>query len=182
MVVGVSSEERNQNVSERVLGLMKKWIFLFFLLLGCGFFQEKVSIDDKRVQELLKVANAFDRVSHGFTPIPITADVRLESQTRRSYDVMLHISSSTSRTIAFRKAGDSCKWIGEQESFRGPKQYTTVDGTSYEQISLTYHIEKVSGGPLNKLVVSYFGEDTRLAGGRELTLEMVKPILKEWGY
>lgn len=182
MIVGVGSEEWDQNVPERMLARRRKWIFSVLLLMGCGFFPEKVSVDDKRVQELLKAANAFDRVSHGFTPIPITADIRLESQTRRSYDVMLHISSSTSRTIAFRKTADDYRWIGEQESFRGPKQYTTVDGTSYEQIVLTYHIEKISSDPLNKLIVNYFGEDARLVGVRELTLEIVKPILKEWGY
>lgn len=180
--MGVGSEERDKNIPERVLAPMKKWIFPVLLLMGCGFFPEKVSMDDKRVQSLLKSARVFDRVSHGFTPIPITADVRLESQTRRSYDVMLHISSSTSRTIAFRKTEDGYKWIGEQEVFRGPKQYTTVDGTFYEEIGMTYHIEKFSGDPLNKLIVNYFGEDARLVGMKELTLEIVKPILKEWGY
>ena len=161
---------------------MKKWIFSVLFLMGCGFFSEKVSVDDKRVQELLKAANAFDRISYGFTPIPVTADISLETQNNRSYDAMLHISSTTSRTIAFRKTADGYRWIGEQESFRGPKQYTTVDGTSYEEIALTYEIEKVAGATPNKLAVHYFGEDARLVGVKELTLEIVKPILKEWGY
>lgn len=94
---------------------------------------------------------------------------------------MLHIYSKTSRTIAFRKDGNNYRWIGEQETFQGPKQYTSVDGTFYETICLNYDIEPVSGFPINQLGISYFGEDPRLKKST-LTLEEIKPILKEWGY
>ncbi len=136
---------------------------------------------------MLDAAASFDRESNGFTPLPKEADVRLESRPRERYDAMLHIYSKTSRTISFRKTGDVYKWTGEQETFQGPKQYTTVDGTFYERICLTYDIEKVSGYPTNKLNVSYWGDSQPLAKRRgltrdKLTLEDVKPVLKEWGY
>jgi hypothetical protein len=34
----------------------------------------------------------------------------------------------------------------------------------------------------SQLKVTYRGEDPRLAGRNNLTLVVVKPILKEWGY
>lgn len=154
---------------------------------GCGFIPEKVDIGDPRVQSLLKVASSFDRTSYGFSSIPNEAkDVRLALRPTDRYDAMLHIDSKTSRTIAFRKVSGGYRWIGEQESFRGPKRYTNVDGMFYEQVVLNYDIEKVSGDPTNVLVVSYWGEDSRLSNGGQvrkgLTLNDVKPILKEWGY
>jgi hypothetical protein len=95
---------------------------------------------------------------------------------------MLHIYGRTSRTIAFRKQGGGFTWIGEQEIYKGPKQYTTVDGTFFEEVSLTYELQRVAHYRLNHLNISYFGEDTRLAHKVDLTLEAVLPILKEWGY
>jgi len=157
-------------------------ILAICLAAGCGFIPEKVTMDDPRIQPLLKAAASFDRAAHGFTPIPKSADVRFESRPTDRYDAMLHISSTTSRTISFRKTADGYRWTGEQEQFSGPKQYTTVDGTFFEQIGLTYEIELVSGAPLNKLWVNYSGEDPRLQYRYDLTLADVRPILKEWKY
>ena len=139
-------------------------------------------MSDPKLQPMLTAAAFFDRVGYGFSPMPTKADVRLEVRSGRAYDAMLHIYSRTSRTIAFRKIDKGYRWIGEQESFQGPKQYTTVDGTFYESISLTYDIEKVSGYPINRLNISYWGEDPRLVDHRDLTLKEAQPILKEWGY
>lgn len=162
---------------------MRKLLICWLLLsVSCGFWPEKVDMSDPKLQPMLKAAAVFDRITFGFSPIPSKADVRLELRSGREYDAMLHIYSKTSRTIAFRKTEEGYRWIGEQESFQGPKQYTTVDGTFYESITLTYDIEKVSGYPTNKLNVSYWGEDPRLVDRRELTLKEVQPILKDWGY
>ena len=140
-------------------------------------------MDDPRIQPLLQAAASFDRTSFGFTPIPQAAQVYYESRPTEKYDAMLHIDGTTSRTIAFRKTPDGTfHWIGEQEIFQGPKQYTTVDGTFYEQICLTYDIEPVSGYPRNELGVSYSGEDSRLQNKLKLTLDDVRPVLKEWGF
>jgi len=95
---------------------------------------------------------------------------------------MLHISSKTSRTIAFRKTSNGYRWIGDQEIFQGPKEYRTVDGTLHEQLTLTYEVESVSGFPTSRLNITYHGEDPRLAGRSSLSLADVKPILREWGY
>lgn len=141
-------------------------------------------MDDPRIKPLLQAASSLDRSSYGFTPIPEIADVRLELGSGNGYDAMLHIDGKTSRTIAFRKVSGGWRWVGEQESFRGPRTYKTADGTFYEQIVLTYETEHVSGAPLNKLDITYFGEDPRLGSGvnSNLTLDKVRPILKEWGY
>jgi hypothetical protein len=95
---------------------------------------------------------------------------------------MLHITTKTVRTIAFRKENGNYFWIGEQETFEGPKTYKTVDGTFHEAITLTYETQNISGYPLNQLNVSYRGEDPRLEAPKQLTLAAVKPILKEWSY
>lgn len=130
----------------------------------------------------MKAAQSFDRTSYGFSPIPKQANVRLELRPTGRYDAMLHIAAKTFRTIAFRKENGNYVWIGDQETFKGPKKYETVDGVFNEAITLTYETQGVSGYPLNQLDVTYHGEDSRLAGQNNLTLAMVKPILKEWGY
>ena len=138
-----------------------------------------------RIQPLLKAAASFDRTAYGFTPLPTTADdVRFESKPNDGYDAMLHIESRTSRTIAFRKTSGGYKWIGEQEGFRGPKKYTTSDGTFNEMIWLNYDAEPlhVGGFPTNRLCIEYFGEDDRLVLRNDLKLDDIKPILKEWKY
>ena len=157
-------------------------VVLAFLTVGCGIFPENVSVSDQRVQSLLKVAADFDRASYGFSPLPTSGRVSLESKPRAGYDAMLHLGGKTSRTIAFRKNTTGYSWIGEQEMFEGPKMYKSVDGTFHEEVTLTFEKEHVSGVPLNKLNVSYMGEDSRLAGRVDLSLRDVKPILKEWGY
>jgi hypothetical protein len=157
-------------------------LVLVFLVAGCGIFPENVSISDQRVQSLLKAAAGFDRASYGFSPLPTSGRVSLEWRPRSGYDAMLHLAGKTSRTIAFRKNAADYSWIGEQEIFEGPKMYKSVDGTFHEEVTLTFEREHVSGVPLNKLSVSYMGEDPRLAGRVNLSLSDVRPILKEWGY
>jgi hypothetical protein len=151
-------------------------------MFGCGIFPEKVATDDPRVQSLLKAASACDRSRYGFSPLPTTGYVHLESRPTAGYDAMLHIDERTSRTMAFRKNPNGFTWIAEQEIFQGPKTYTTVDGTFKEQICLTYETQHVSGVALNRLDVAYSGDDRRLHGRDNLLLGDVKPILKEWGY
>lgn len=157
-------------------------IFLSLALVGCDFLPEKVQVGDARLRPMWEAARSFDRLAYGFSPLPDAGDIRLETRPRAGYDAMLHIYTKTSRTIAFRKTQTGYRWIGEQESFEGPKQYTTVDGTFYEQIVLTFDLELLSGSPTNQLAISYWGEDSRLAGLRDLQLGDVQPILKEWGY
>lgn len=160
------------------------WLFAGAVLItaSCGILPEKVPVSDPRVQALLKAAALFDRAQYGFSPLPSSGYVRLETRPRAGYDAMLHFDVKTSRTIAFQKSPAGYKWIGEQETFQGPREYDTVDGTSKEQICLTYEIRHVSGVPLNRLSVTYGGPDTRLMNRFNLALADVKPILKEWGY
>jgi hypothetical protein len=154
-------------------------------LWACGFVPEKVSLTDPRLAPLLQAIEVVDRAALGFTPIVTNSDVRLESGPRAGYDAMLHIYAGISRrTIAFRKDGAGYRWIGEQETHKGPKTYTTPDGPSNEEIVIKYELEHVhpetSGVPLHQVHISYRGEDTRLAHRDNLTLDDVKPILAEW--
>ena len=151
-------------------------------LAACDMFPRKVAMTDPRIQPLIQAAQQFDRTAYGFTPLPLAAEVRWESQPRGTYDAMLHITAKTSRTIAFFKTGSGWRWVGDQEIFEGPKFFRTVDGTFKEHLSLTYETEHISGAKKNQLNVDYFGEDPRLANKHNLTLSDIKPILKEWGY
>ncbi len=134
-------------------------------------------MDDSRVNALLKAASHFDRIKYGFTSIPTTAKVCLETKPNDGYDAMLHICAKSCRTIAFKKSTTGLVWIGEQEIFDGPNLVTTVDGTFHESVSLTYEISHVSGYPLNRLNIDYFGSSER-----DLSLDQAEKLLKRWGY
>lgn len=66
---------------------------------------------------------AVDRQAMGFTSIERDADIMLEGESK-TYDAMLHIYGTTSRTIAFREVDGNYEWIGEQEIHTGPRKYT----------------------------------------------------------
>lgn len=153
-----------------------------FATAACDIFPRTVPLDDSRVQAMLKAALSFDRAAYGFSPLPSSGHVRLEARPQPKYDAMLHFSDRTIRTIAFRKDSSGYRWIGEQETFQGPKVFKTEDGTYHEQVVLTFETEHISGAPLNQLSVTYDGEDARLANRRDLSLADVQPVLKQWGY
>ena len=113
-----------------------------------------------------------DRRAMGFTPISRDADVALEWGRRRPYDAMLHVYAKTSRTVAFKRVGDGYEWIAEQETFEGPKKYTTVDGTFNEAITINYDRVPISGFPINTIAIVYRGEEPELALPRHLSLEV----------
>ena len=148
-----------------------------------GLSPKRINYSDPELAPLWKAVEAVDRASLGFTPVTKDSKISIERSNGRAYDVMLHIYRHSSRTIAFRKKEGSFIWIGEQESFEGPKKYSTPDGTFNECITLTYDKEKISGYPINVLNISYTGEDPRLSPSRRtLTLMDIQPILKEWKY
>jgi hypothetical protein len=166
----------------RASGDMIVLTVILAMLTSCALIPRKTTMDDPQVQRLVKAAQSFYRTEYGFSPIPKQADVRLELRPTGRYDAMLHITTKTVRTIGFRKENGNYIWIGDQETFDGPKTYKTEDGTFHEAITLTYETQSISGYPLNQLNVTYRGEDSRLAGKNNLSLAAVKPILKEWGY
>lgn len=152
------------------------------LLGGCDMLPAETRVDDARLAPLWRAAEAFDRESFGFSPLPRQGTVGWEKARGASYDVMLHQGGRTYRTIAFVKAGDGYSWVGEQESFQGPDTFHTADGDQREQIVLTYETRAVSGASLNRLNIQYYGEDRRLSWPNRLTLADVEPSLIEWGY
>jgi hypothetical protein len=161
--------------------------FVFVLLVagfvGCGKNPDlspiSVSLDDPRVVPLLKATEQVDRAALGFTPISKTANIRLEGA-GRGYDAMLHIYGETERTISFLKTSDGYKCFAEQELYTGPKRYTDHEGTWNEKLVIQYQIEPINGIITNQTYISYMGEDKRLAGHQNMTLDYIAPILKEW--
>jgi len=160
-----------------------RFVLVALLLeLGCGLIPERVSRDDPRLKPMFNAMARVDRGAMGFTPIARDADIRLEWGRRRSYDAMLHVSGKTSRTIAFKRTDNGYEWIGEQETFEGPREYHSVDGTFNEAITITYDRVPISGSPINTIAIDYRGEEPELASPRRLSLDAIRPWLKKWGY
>jgi hypothetical protein len=157
-------------------------LLLVLAAFGCDWLPRNVALNDPRIKPLLTAAAAFPRTDYGFTPLPVEARVRWESSPKAGYDAMLHITSRTYRTIAFRRDAAGYRWIGEQETFMGPHKYETVDGTFNEEIVLTYDVEHISGVPLNRLDIAYHGDDSHLSWPHVLTLAEARSVLKRWGY
>ena len=152
------------------------------IVIACRLIPEKVTSDDARVKAMFEAMSKVDRQALGFTQVGREASIRLEEGPRRGYDAMLHIEGKTSRTVAFKSIGSGYEWIGEQESFRGPRKYKTVDGEFQESITLTYDTVAISGFPINELSVVYSGEDPALVWPRKSSLEAIRPTLARWGY
>ena len=94
---------------------------------------------------------------------------------------MLHIYAETSRTIAFKENTDgSYEWIGEQETFTGPRQFKTADSINNEKIVITYNRVHISGAPTDQVYITYYGDDPRLEEKFDLTLQDIRLILDEW--
>lgn len=162
---------------------------LALIVFGCS--PKNTAGHDARVKELLNAAKTFDREKYGFSPIQPSAHFRLQMYGSGGYDVMLHINRSisdsklnksgkTSRTVAFRKTPGGYQWVGDQEVFIGPNQYSDHYGTYYENITLTYETERITGFAVDQLNISYSGTDSRLP--LRPNLDEIRPILKEWGY
>lgn len=143
------------------------------------------TIDAEAVQPFVAAMDEVDRASLGFTDIPADAVVVIGGAAPPGfgYDAALQIYGDTSRTVFFEKNEDgSYRWAGEQEIHTGPHQYDSPDGVYSEEISITYDTVDHFGAwlPLNTVHVLYEGEDPRLWGKSNLTLEDVAPILEEW--
>jgi hypothetical protein len=143
---------------------------------------EQMPITDPRISPLLEAAKKIDRSVLGFKPIPNSGNVRVEwAQGKGPYDVMLHMDYH-----AFRRTPSGYEWIWEQEQFIGPKEWESADGLEHEQIDITFQTVNISGVPLNKVVIQYTGNDSRLLKSPsdfmnfDLTLAEVAPIIKEW--
>jgi len=170
------------------------WVILVTALLSvdCGLTPERVSHDDPRLRPMFDAMARVDRRGMGFTPLEGNANLRVERVHRRvdsllgfipkNYDTMLHAYGKTSRTVAFRRTGDGYDWIAEQETFEGPRTYDSVDGTFNEAIVVTYDRVPISGFPIDTVAIIYRGEEPALTEPQHLSLDVVHPWLKKWGY
>jgi hypothetical protein len=158
----------------------------------CGLTPERVSHDDPRLTPMFDAMTRVDRGALGFTSIERDASIRVEwvhpkfdslmRLAAKKYDAMLHVYGKTSRTVAFKRVADGYEWIGEQETFEGPRKYDSVDGTFNEAITVTFERVPISGFPINTIAVLYRGEEPELARPRQLSLDDVRPWLTKWGY
>jgi hypothetical protein len=130
---------------------------------------------------------AVDRAQYGFSPLPGSGPVSIEGKSSHGgYDAMLHFGGKASRTIAFRWDGKDYQWLGEQESFEGPRMWDTPDGSFHEQVVITYY-KQAAPGAFQGLTIQYLGPDEKLAMPKKgpnysLTLGEVNPMLEKWGY
>jgi hypothetical protein len=127
-----------------------------------------------------------DRAQYGFTPLPTAGPVSIEGKSPHGdYDAMLHFGGNPYRTIAFHWDGKEYQWLGEQETFQGPREYETPDGRFHEDIVISYYKEPAFG-QLKGLLIQYRGPQpfrtpTSQTNG-SLTLADVNPLLKKWGF
>src|SRR5262249_18763092 len=133
------------------------------VLTGCGAAESypAIALTDPRLAEFGDM-HSIDREKLGLPPLPATAKVQVHRSSRAGapYDAMLHVyAPQQSRTIAFRRRGGELKWIHEQVTVYGPRQFTDVDGTFTENVTLTYETSRVAHFRLNQLNVSYRGPD-----------------------
>jgi hypothetical protein len=154
-------------------------------LSGCDFITGRVALSDPRLAPMLEAIAAVDRVALGFSPIPTNAVVYLDSRPRTGYDAELHIYTpalyeGVHRCIGFRKTATGYKWIGEQETHPGPRTFIQSGHTAHEEIVITYDTVGMLGVTPGRLDVHYTGPDPRIAEGKDLTLDEVRPILAEW--
>jgi hypothetical protein len=181
------------------------------LTAGCGDHQERVeqswhqqsSPASNKLPEKYEVIYGIERDKMGFPALPTSGSVKVERIHRDTwameypppnYDVMLHFYDQReghyrqATTVGLKKKEGRLIWIGEQHTLKGPKTYTTVDGTFNEQITITFETEQMAyvGTTLTGTAVTYSGPDGRLAGKSQhadnLTITQVAPILREWGY
>jgi hypothetical protein len=158
----------------------------------CGLVPQRVPYEDPRLTPMFDAMARVDRRAMRFTTLDRRADIRVEWVDRsldsrlglgqKNYDAMLHVEGKTSRTVAFRQTQQGYEWLGEQETFKGPRTYTSVDGRFNETITVTYDRVPISGFPVNTTAVVYAGEESELAWPRRLDLDAVRPWLKKWGY
>jgi len=116
------------------------------------------SLDDERL-EPFSAMYEIDREQYCLTEIDPDSIVSIERQTYgdHGYDVMLHIEGDRRyRTVAFVWEGDEYVWIGEQESHRSGRTYTTPDGELNERIVVSYYERERPGMPAG-LSITYEG-------------------------
>jgi hypothetical protein len=141
----------------------------------------EVSWKDSHVAALLDIAESVDRAAFGLSSIEREGAIYRQDG-GCGFDTMLHIDEhDVVRTISFVRQGTGYKWIGEQEAHLGPKEQLGPERTFGEAVLIEYQTEPVAPKvPTKQTLIMYIGEDSRLAGRTNLTLNDVRPILAEW--
>jgi len=153
---------------------------------ACPRSRGPVRVDDPRLARLWEAAAVFGRARQGFSPLPVTGDVVFEHRPDEGAAVIhtCQRSDRAYRTIHFRLAQGSVRWIGEQQSFRSGRNFEDrYAGTLQEEIVLDYEIEPVAGFPLNQLNILYRGPATGRGGPpASPSQEEARRLLREWGF
>ncbi len=138
-------------------------------------------MEDERFTPLWKALSKIDRDKLGFTPISTEERVEITGIIGET-DISLAIYGDTSRSISFKKDGNSYEWIYEDETYEGKDKWTDYDGALWtESIFIGYQTEEINGFPLNTVFIDYTGRDPIMLDRRfNFTLQDVKPILEEW--
>jgi hypothetical protein len=157
-------------------------LFLLLSLLLAGYSKQTMSLDDARLQPFSSMYSV-PRETYGMT-LPKNGKVWIEKHghfwaSKEGYDAMLHISGRAMHYVAFRKQGDSYRWIGEQEVCTGPRKYQSENGLLNEEIEVS--VFHGMPGHAEGLWISYRGPDEQLRMAHNLKPADIEPLLQRWG-
>jgi hypothetical protein len=165
--------------------MFMKWLSPVILVCTLAFsscMPQPVNYHDEELIPYLQAIKKVQKLrdSCGFTPVSVKAKISLEGKSE-SYDAMLHVYQNiSSRTIAFKEDNGKYVWIGEQETFTGPKSYETVDGNFKETLTLNYETQNISGHRTDTLDVQYGGPDNLCSYPCAIPISDIKSLIKTW--
>jgi len=136
-----------------------------------------LSSKDPELAPILEAMEEIHPASLGFEPIPETG-IRLRVSNRKGGDYNATVDFGHT-WIAFKKVKDRYKLAVQEESHDGPGIMQTPDGPTPEHLFISYATAP-GWTPPNTMVILYSGEDSRLRGNRTLTMEDIRPVLREW--
>ena len=152
----------------------------------CPASRSPVPVEDPRLTRFWTAAASFDRTRHGFSVLPVTGEVVFEHHPDAG-SAVIHTCQGADRvyrTVHFRLAGDSPRWIGEQQSFRSGRTFEDKEaGTLLEELILDYETEPVAGFPLNRLNILYRGPPSARPGWAvSPSRDQARRMLRRWGF
>jgi len=157
------------------------------LLVGCGIpsmtHRERMEVTDPKVSALWNMGG-MDRGDLGLMPLPESGSVVISQYKGgdpkgAGYDTLLTYDEATATVeMAFSHQGGRLRWIGEHDTYYGPKEYDTADGVQRERIVVSYWQDGVRYTQPG-LRIQYDGDDEELAA-LPLTIGQLKSKLREW--
>jgi hypothetical protein len=171
---------------QKKLGNKMEWIFflfylLCFLLSSCNRpnnESEPFYINDDEIKQFPQIKES-DRRHYCLTKIEqdLPINILKSDNPNSGYDVRLHMyNSSTSRDVFYVWESGHYVWIGELEIHYSGREYTSLDGTLPEVISITYFIKDTNAGKKG-LSITYWGDENRPS---EMSCDEAQSYIQKW--